>query len=194
MKFFKKKNIYQNGYFIEFYSKRKNENAPPSITAEISKPYIGIIFEDKYKLNCLLSMINLINLSIVEGQRIPGFYMNIKNLTDQIIFERHWIISYCEWLFRLLTLIGYQIDYIKNTNNNYFNLNNQKFENKSNNSNITFPHNLFSSNKTITYKNINAVFIIFESIFLKNHLDSNNYKLIEKYMNFKKIILKRLYN
>ena len=188
----KKKIIYQNGYFIDFSLTQKNPNAPPIFSAEISKPYIGVIFEDKYKLNALLSILNLINLSILEGQYIIGFFNNIEQIIDRIINENNWIIFYCEWLFRLLTLIGYQIEYQKNIKNLYFNLSTQKFEKFYGNFSIEFPHNLFTSDKDITFKNINAVFEIFESIFLKNHLDNISYKMPLNYLNFKIIILERL--
>ena len=183
----KKRTIYQNGYFIDFNINQKNLNSPPIFSSEISKPFIG-----KYKLYALLSILNLTKLSIVEGQYIKGFYVQIEHLVDKIIHENHWIISYCEWLFSLLRLIGYQIDYEKNDMNLYFNLSTQKFEECFDNFCIEFPHSLFSLNKDITFKNINAVFKIFESIFLINHLDSNNYKMIPNYLNFKKIILNRL--
>ena len=188
----KKKLIYQNGYFIDFSLSQKNQNAPPIFLAEISKPYIGVIFEDKYKLNALLSILNLINLSILEGQYIKGFFYNIEQIIYRIINENNWIVFYCEWLFKLLTLIGYQIDYQKNIENIYFNLSTQKFEKVFRNSSIEFPHNLFSLDKDVTFKNINAVFQIFESIFLKNHLDNTTYKMPKSYLNFKIIILDRL--
>ena len=188
----KKKLIYQNGYFIDFSLSQKNQNAPPIFLAEISKPYIGVIFEDKYKLNALLSILNLINLSILEGQYIKGFFNNIEQIIYRIINENNWIIFYCEWLFKLLTLIGYQIDYQKNIKNIYFNLSTQKFEKVFGNSSIEFPHNLFSLDKDVTFKNINAVFQIFESIFLKNHLDNIRYTMPISYLNFKIIILDRL--
>ena len=188
----KKKNIYQNGYFVDFEIKQKNQNSPPIIIAEISKPYIANIFEDKYKLNALLSILNLIKLSIVEGQHINSFYNNIEDTINKIIHEKHWIVIYCQWLFNLLTLIGYQIDYQKNTDNFYFDLSSQKFEKKNEISCVEFPHSLFINNKNINFKNINLVFVIFESIFLKNHLDTNNYKMLTSYINFKNLILDKL--
>jgi recombinational DNA repair protein (RecF pathway) len=190
----KKKIIYQNGYFIDFSITQKNDNAPPIFLSEISKPYIGNIFEDKYKLNALLSILNLVKLSIVEGQTIKGLYNAVENLMDKIIYENHWIVFYCEWLFHLLTLIGYQIDYCSNVKKNYFNLTTQKFENSFQHNSIQFPHNLFSIDQNINFKNINTVFIIFESIFLKNHLDTNNYKMFTNYLNFKNLILNQLKN
>ena len=54
----KKKNIFQIGYFLNFNIKTKNKNYPKNISGELSKPYIYNIFEDKYKLNCLLSIVS----------------------------------------------------------------------------------------------------------------------------------------
>ena len=188
----KKKLIYQNGYFIDYLMVRKNEHAPPFFNAEISKPYIGNIIYDKYKLNALLSIISLINISILEGQNIRGFYNGIENLIVNIIKRKYWIVFYCEWLFYLLKLIGYQIDYKKNTKKKYYDIIKQDFLYESNYNTIEFPYNLFSTNQKITFRNINSIFIIFESIFSKNHLDNINYNMPTNFLNFKKIILNRL--
>ena len=71
----KEKNIFQIGYFLNLDIKTKNANYPKNISGELSKPYIYNIFEDKYKLNCLLSIVSLLNLSIIEGQTIRGIYI-----------------------------------------------------------------------------------------------------------------------
>ena len=188
----KKKLIYQNGYFIDYLMIKKNENTPPYFDAEISKPYLGCIIYDKYKLNALLSIISLINISILEGQNIRGFYNGIENLILNIINRKNWIVFYCEWLFNLLQLIGYQIDYKRNTEKKFFDIVNQDFLYESNFNTIEFPYNLFSTNQKITFSNINSIFIIFESIFSKNHLDNMNYTMPTNFLNFKKIILNRL--
>ena len=190
----KKKLIYQNGYFINYFIKKKNENSPSAITAEISPPYLSKIIEDKYKLHALLSILSLINISIVEGQNIKGFYNSVYRLILIIINENRWIIFYCEWLFNLLQLIGYQIDYNKHTENNYYDTVNQNFLYEPNSNTIEFPHNLFNNSKKLSYKNLSNAFTIFESIFTKNHLDNMNYRMPISYINFKKIILNTLQN
>ena len=68
-----RKNIFQIGYFLNLNIKTKNANYPKNISGELSKPYIYNIFEDKYKLNCLLSIVSLLNLSIIEGQKLKVF-------------------------------------------------------------------------------------------------------------------------
>ena len=192
----KKKFIFQNGYFIDYSYTKKNQSSPPIFTAEITDPVLGNVFNNKYKLNALLSILNLINLSIMEGQNVKGFYTDVEVLIKKIILNDQWIINYCEWLFNLLHKIGYQIDYKKNLNKLYFNLSRQEFTNIYNKNHIKFPHNLFIENKNINmninYDSIYKIFKIFESIFLKNHLEDINYKMPKNYINFKNLILNRL--
>jgi len=188
----KKKLIYQNGFFIDFIVSRKNENFPLTINAEISKPFLSNMINDKYKLNALLSILSLINLSITEGQNIKGLYSGVENLLLKIIYQNHWIVFYCEWLFYLLQLIGYQIDYSKNQDKNFFDLVDKIFIYDSNENSIMFPHDLFFDKQIINQKNIYLTFYIFENIFTKNHLDNINNKMPVSFLNFKKIILKRL--
>ena len=188
----KKKLIYQNGYFIDFFFTKKNDNFPPIFTAEISKPYIGVMFNDKYKMNALLSILDLINISFFEGQYIKGFYQSVFKLIDKIISQKHWLVYYCIWLFDLIQLLGYQIDYKSNVHLKFFNISNQIFYRDNQINTIEFPHNLFSEKKNVSLKNINLIFLIFESILLTNHLDSVNYKIPFTYINFKKMIIQRL--
>ena len=188
----KKKFIYQKGYFIDYSLIKKNENIPPFFNAETTNPYLGNFIYDKYKLNALLSIMSLINVSILEGQTIKGFYSGVENLIVNIINHKYWIVFYCEWLFYLLQLIGYQIDYKKNNNKKYYDIIKQEFLYESNQNTIDFPYKLFSTNQIITYGNINSIFIIFESVFSNNHLENINYEMPVNYLNFKKIILNRL--
>ena len=116
----KKKSIYQKGYFIDFIYRKKNENSPSVFTAEICRPYIGNMYEDKFKLNAIASVLSLINISIFEGQQIKGFYSAVFDLISKINNKDKWIIFYCEWLFDLLKFIGYQIDYNINFNKKEF--------------------------------------------------------------------------
>ena len=188
----KKKLIYQNGYFLDYTISKKNQSSPPIFSADISKPFIGNIYNDKYKMNALLSILSLINLSILEGQYIKGFYTDIEFIVNIIINKNRWIIEYCEWLFNLLQKIGYQIDYKKNVNYKFYDILNQEFTTIFNKDSIEFPHKLFSNEKQINFKNINAIFVIFESIFLRNHLDGTKYNMPMSFKNFKNIINRKL--
>jgi hypothetical protein len=187
----KKRSTYQEGYFINYTSNRKNENLPFVIVGEITKPFLGNIINDKYKLNALLSILGLINSSILEGQSVRGIFISVEQLFINIINQKHWIIYYCEWLFYLLKIIGYEIDY-KNNNYKYYDFYKQEFNNYLNKNSLLFPHDIFENKNLITFEKINTIFVIFESIFVKNHLDNINYKMPNNYINFKKIILNKL--
>ena len=100
-----KRNIFQIGYYLDLNVSFKN-NKPASINAELSKPYIASIINDKYKLNCLMCVTSLINLSIIEGQVVK----NIYNISNDFLLSMHnqkkWFNNFCEYLFKLLKIIG----------------------------------------------------------------------------------------
>ena len=190
----KKKSIFQIGYFIDYSLIQKNTNIPSSFTAEIIKPFISFLIDDKYKSYALLSIISLVNLSIVEGQKINGLYLSVKNIAEVIILNKHWVSFYFEWLFKLLKMIGYQIDYKNNKNYKYFSFVNQKFENTNIENSIIFPHHILEHSGKVSYSEISNLFLIFESVYTKNHLDNVNYKLPNNFINLKKSLLNYLKN
>ena len=188
----KKKSIYQIGYFIDYSLFQKNTNIPSSFKAEIIKPFISPIFNDRYKSYSLLSIVSLVNLSILEGQKINDLYLSIKEIVEIIIMKKYWISFYCEWLFKLLKIIGYQIDYKNKKNYKFFNFNNQEFENINIENSIIFPHHILEHSGKVTHSEIRNLFLIFERIYTKNHLDNINYKMPVNFINFKNLILNYL--
>ena len=188
----KKKNIYQVGYYLNLSLIRKNLNTPFSINAEINNPLLGTIIYDKYKLYCLLSLISLVNLSIIEGQTIKGIFSCVDEFIKNLIFKKKWIILYCKWLFELLKIIGYEIDYISNSNKKYFDVNLLKFTNIKKNNSYVFPHDFLLDRKKIEYNYLDIIFLIFEYIYKNNHLINFNYNLPDNYISFKNLILNYL--
>ena len=189
----KKKLTYQLGYFIEFNQLQKNSNSVNSISGEIVGPYVGNIYKDKLKSFSLLSIISILNESILEGEKISGLFISVKHLVNFIINNQNWLPSYCEWLLYLLKLLGYEIDYNNKKNMEYFNLNLLNFQkvHTSNNS-ILFPHKLFNKNCSITYESVKSFFIIFESVFKKNNINNFNEGMPINYLNFKNLVKKSL--
>ena len=77
----------------------------------------------------------------------------------------------------------------------YFNLNSLNFQNIPNNNNsIIFPYDLLNENKKVTYQSINSFFLIFETVFKKNHLNNYKNEMPINYQNFKISVLKKLKN
>ena len=185
----KKKLIYQVGYYLEFNVSYKS-NRPLSINAELVKPFISLIIDNKYKLNCLISIAALINLSIVEGQKIK----NIYNITDKFLLKmfnnKKWFKHYCIFLFELLKMIGYEINFAQNKNNIYFDLETLEFKKKPDNNTVIFPFNLFNiENNQIDKKSVAIFFNIFEIVFNRHHLSNFNLHLPNQYQLFKKLII-----
>jgi len=188
----KKKLIYQVGYFIEYRTLQKNINISPTFNAEITKPFIGSIISDQFKSYSLLSIISLLNISIIEGQRLDGLYKSVKDIVVNISFNKHWITFFCNWLFTFLQIIGYEIEYRNKKSFKFFNLVTKEFENSLMTNSIIFPHEMLEHTGKVNYTNMNSVFIIFESVYTKNHLDNTNYKMPINFINFKNKVLNTL--
>ncbi len=187
----KKRNIYQTGFFLDFEILQKF-NKPNHINAELTKPYISVIIENKYKINCLLSITSLINLSIIEGQKVKNIYKTVHDFLLIMIKNKKWFKHYCLFLFQLLKIIGYEIDFVKNNKYKYFDLRTLKFSNSKSYDSIEFPYDLFDKNNTLNIISVNNLFKIFELIFIKYHLSNFNLRLPNQYLLFKKLILKKL--
>jgi len=185
----KNKNIYQIGYFFNIIINKKNNNFPNNISGELAKPFLYNIFNDKYKLHCLLSIVSLLNISIIEGQRIEGIFKLSEKMIDLLSNKEKWIIDYFLYLLNLLKLIGYDIDFKKNLSKNIFNLETLQFENTLSSNSIKFPHQLLYKLEKINSQNANSFFKIFEIIIQNHHLNNINFNIPVNYFKFKKLIL-----
>ena len=189
----KKKGIYQIGFFLNL-NVSYISNKPPSISAELIKPFLSNIISNKFKISCLLSTISLINLSIVEGQKINNIFNLSENFFKLMITEKKWLIDYCIFLLNLLKIIGYEINFKEELNNKFFNLDTLGFVSEKTNPCIEFPFNLIlkKDRSRLNYTSVNNIFRIFEKVFLYNHLSNLNLQLPNQYHLFKKLILKNL--
>ncbi len=188
----KKRNIIQIGFNLLFDVTIKT-NMPPSIKVELVEPYIAVIINDKYKLNCLMSVISLINLSIIEGQKVNNIYQISENFLKIMYESKKWLREYFVFLFNLLKIIGYEIDLYDKNNKKYFNLETLEFSQKYNPSLIEFPHHLLVyNNSKIDINSTNKIFEIFEFVFTRHHLSNFNLNLPNQYQLFKKLIINRI--
>ena len=189
----KKNNLYQLGFFLDFNIFIKT-NKVTSINAELTAPYMSQIINDKFKLHCLLSTISIINLSILEGQKVNNIFKYSENFFKILTNNKQWLISHLNYLLDLLKLIGYDIDHLNNFNKTFFDLEKLNFLNDMNNSSIEFPHKLLSSNNVYkkNHDEILNFFKIFETVFEKNHLLNINLYLPNHYHLFKKLLLEKL--
>ena len=187
-----KRNIFQIGFYLNIDVTTKS-NKPPSINAELSEPYISHIINDKYKINCLMCVTTLINLSIIEGQKIKNIYKVVNKFLNIMFENKKWLIEYFIFLFNLLKIIGYEIDFLNDKKHKYFNLDTLEFNEIKTNSSIEFPYNLLEKkNNNLEISSINQIFKIFETVFNNHHLSNFNLHLPNQYHLFKKLIIDRI--
>ena len=186
----KKKNIFQSGFFLDLEVNYRN-NRPPTISGELKEPYISSIINDKYKISCLLSIITVLNLSIIEGQKNDKLYEISAEFIKTMILKKRWLMFYFKYNFNFLKIIGYDIDYSRDYKYEYFDLETLDFTKNKSISSIYFPYSLFESNNVNNFKlsTIQNFFKIFETILLRNHLSNINLQLPNQYVLFKKLIL-----
>ena len=135
---------------------------------------------------------NINSVNSINGEIVRPFIADIYNDKFKSFSLLAIISSFCEWLLYFLKLLGYGIDY-KNMDMKYFNLHSLTFENKYNNSkSILFPKQLLNKNAILTYESVKLLFMIFETVFKKNHLNNYNKLMPTNYLNFKFLILKEL--
>ena len=187
----KKRNIFQIGFYLNF-NVNSYPNKPHAVDAELTQPYVSLIINDKYKLNCLICVTSLINLSIIEGQKIKNIFEIVDKFILVMFNNKKWLKDFFIFLFDLLKIIGYDIDY-NNNKNNFFDYQTLEFTEKKTQNSIKFPYNFFENQINQSNKNTaNIIFMIFENVFTKHHLSNFNLQLPNHYHLFKKIIIEKL--
>tara|TARA_B100002051_G_C16666867_1_gene602227 strand:- start:661 stop:1344 length:684 start_codon:yes stop_codon:yes gene_type:complete len=111
-----------NKFHINYSS--KNENKLGYLKVEIEKVFTPLFFENKKKLSCIISSINLIKLLTVENQSNPKIYELIGNLYF-FLDNENWINKLIFWELELFKLLGYDLE-LKNIVREEF-INNKKF-------------------------------------------------------------------
>jgi len=126
------KNYLQKGNELYLEYNSKNENTLGYFKVEIINPHTSKFFSDKKKLNCIVSMLELIKIITVEGQENIKIYKLIDELFE-LLNNENWSVDYVFWELTLLKFIGFDLnikDYCKyeNTNNSrtYYIENSQK--------------------------------------------------------------------
>ena len=110
------KSYLQNGneLYLEYHS--KNDNALGYFKIEIINPFTSKYFYEKKKLNCIVSMVDLIKIVTVDGQENIEIYNLLKKFFS-IIHNQNWKIDYVFWELGLLKHIGFELnisDFCKN--------------------------------------------------------------------------------
>ena len=87
----------------------KNENKLGYLNVEIEKILTPIFFDDKKKLSCIVSSMNLIKLLTVDNQSNINIYYLINDFYN-FLENKNWINKLIFWELELLKLIGYDLE------------------------------------------------------------------------------------
>ena len=109
------KNYLQIGNLLHINHTYKNEGKIGYFKVEILKALPPLYFDDKKKLMCLTSAINLIKLLTVESQENSKIFILINDFFE-ILKNKNWIKEYIFWELKLLKLVGYDLDINKIVN------------------------------------------------------------------------------
>tara|TARA_B100000965_G_C19469182_1_gene703301 strand:- start:8 stop:691 length:684 start_codon:yes stop_codon:yes gene_type:complete len=122
----KVKNYLQIGNKLYVNYNFKNENKIGYFKVEILKAYTPMYFDDKNKLLCITSALNLIKLLTVEAQENSKIFKLIDNFF-LILETTNWLKEYILWELNFLKLIGYDLEIenlvnheVKNSKNEYY--------------------------------------------------------------------------
>ena len=87
----------------------KNDNKIGYFKVEIYKAFTPIFFENKKKLLCIVSAMNLIKLLTVEAQANPSVFNLIDDFYKLLFFD-DWVKKYIFWELKLLEIVGYNLE------------------------------------------------------------------------------------
>ena len=103
------KNYLQIGNKIYVSYSAKNSNSIGYFKIEILNALAPIYFEEKKKLSCISSAMNLIKLLTAEAQSNKEIFFLIDKFFE-ILTSDNWIREYIFWELELLKLLGYDLE------------------------------------------------------------------------------------
>jgi len=104
------KNYLQIGNQLYTNFNSKTENRIGYFKIEIFKAFSPIYFDDPKKLNCISTAMNLIKILTAESQTNKNIY-ELLNDFYQILNEPYWLKKYIFWELKLLSLLGFNLDF-----------------------------------------------------------------------------------
>ena len=114
------KNYLQTGNMLHINHTYKNDGKIGYFKVEILKALSPLYFDNKKKLMCLSSAINLIKLLTVESQENSKIFKLINDFFV-ILANKNWVKEYIFWELKLLKLVGYDLELNKMVNKEIIN-------------------------------------------------------------------------
>ena len=103
------KNYLQIGNKLDVNYNSKNENRIGYFKVEILNAYSPLYFDDKQKLSCLTSAMNLIKILTADAQSNEKVFFIIQNFF-LILQNKNWLKKYIFWELELLKILGYDLE------------------------------------------------------------------------------------
>ena len=103
------KNYLQLGNKLHLNFNSKNDNRLGNIKVEIEEALTPLFFDNKQKLACIVSAMNLVKLLTVESQENINIYSLINNFF-LLLKNIDWLKDFVFWELQLLKLIGYDLE------------------------------------------------------------------------------------
>ena len=110
----KKSNIYEAGNLVSISFKSRTEDMLGIFLVDLMKPSPFLYLNDVRRFSCIISVINLLEFSLLESEPETELYFYSKNLINKIFsYEESWIEEYIRWEVFLLKKIGFGLELSK---------------------------------------------------------------------------------
>ena len=110
----KKSNIYEAGNLVSISFKSRTEDMLGIFLVDLMKPSPLLYLNDLKRFSCIISVINLLEFSLLESEPETELYFYSKNLINKIFsYEEGWIEEYIRWEVFLLKKIGFGLELSK---------------------------------------------------------------------------------
>ncbi len=143
----KLKNYLQIGNKIYLNFNSKSENKIGYFKIEIQQALSPYYFDNKQKLSCISSAMNLIRLLTAEFQKNDNIYYLIENFYE-LLDKDNWIKNYIFWELELFKNVGYDLEFM-NLVEKKINGNNLEYITKSSTNKKIIPNFLIEKNQNI---------------------------------------------
>ena len=110
----KESNIYEAGNLLNISFKSRTEDMLGIFLVDLMKPSPLLYLDDLKRFSCIISIINLLEFSLLENETETELYLFSKNLINKIFsYEEGWIEEYIRWEVFLLKKIGFGLELSK---------------------------------------------------------------------------------
>ena len=110
----KKSNIYEAGNLVNISFKSRTEDMLGIFLVELMNPSPLLYLNDLKRFSCIISVINLLEFSLLENEPETELYSSSKNLINKIFsYEEGWVEEYIRWEIFLLKKIGFRLELSK---------------------------------------------------------------------------------